>query len=101
MGKCEYLIDISPYDPLCDHPCRLYGGGAVEAECETCQYRIEDLERENTKLRELVHRLINHVEHPPCEGCNFEMNCDERVTQCDEWQFMVADARELGIEVSG
>ena len=53
MSKCKYLIDISPYDPLCDHPCRLYGGGAVEAECETCQYHIEDLERENAKLREL------------------------------------------------
>ena len=58
MSKCKYLIDISPYDPLCDHPCRLYGGGAVEAECETCQYRIEDLEAENAKLREQMERLV-------------------------------------------
>ena len=57
-------------------------------------------ESENDKLRELVHRLISHVEHPPCEGCMAEMNCDgEHVTQCDEWLFMVADARKLGIEV--
>lgn len=71
MSKCKYLIDISPYDPLCDHPCRLYGGGAVEAECETCQYRIEDLERENAKLRELVSDLIPIV----CDGCH-ERLCD-------------------------
>lgn len=78
MSKCKHLIDISPYDPLCDHPCRLYGGGAVEAECETCQYRIEDLEAENAKLREeleLWHRLTAGIELPeypmtqfqPCE----------------------------------
>lgn len=55
---------------------------------------------ENESLRELVRRLISHVEHPPCEGCGFEMNCDgEHVTQCDEWLFMVADARKLGVEV--
>lgn len=65
---------------------------------ELCEQNAE-LHRENAKLRELMHRLISHVEHPPCEGCGFEMNCDERVTQCDEWQFMVADARELGVEV--
>ena len=52
------------------------------------------------KLRRLVHRIISHVEHPPCEGCLAEMSCDgEHVTQCDEWLFMVADARKLGIEV--
>ena len=61
MSKCKYLIDISPYDPLCDHPCRLYGGGAVEAECETCQYRIEDLEAENAKLRELCAEMYPYA----------------------------------------
>ena len=61
MSKCKYLIDISPYDPLCDHPCRLYGGGAVEAECETCQYRIEDLERENAKLRKLCAEMYPYA----------------------------------------
>lgn len=61
---------------------------------------IEHVKSENAKLRELVRRLISHVEHPPCEGCGFEMNCDgEHVTQCDEWLFMVADARKLGVEV--
>ena len=61
MSKCQYLIDISPYDPLCDHPCRLYGGGAVEAECETCQFRIEDLERENAKLRKLCAEMYPYA----------------------------------------
>lgn len=62
MSKCKYLIDISPYDPLCDHPCRLYGGGAVEAECETCQYRIEDLEAENAKLQDELEFANNQCE---------------------------------------
>lgn len=62
MSKCEYLIDISPYDPLCDHPCKMYGGGAVDAECETCQYRIEDLERENEKLQAENKNLIANYE---------------------------------------
>ena len=62
MSKCEYLIDISPYDPLCEHPCRLYGGGAVEAECETCQFRMEDLERENAKLRKACSELLRMAE---------------------------------------
>lgn len=61
MSKCKYLIDISPYDPLCDHPCRLYGGGTVEAECETCQFRIEDLERENAKLRKLCAEMYPYA----------------------------------------
>lgn len=61
----------------------------------------ETIIEENIKLRELVRRLISHVEHPPCEGCMAEMNCDcSDLTQCDEWLFMVADARKLGIEVS-
>lgn len=67
----------------------------IEAERE-----VKRLEAENAKLRRLVHRIISHVEHPPCEGCLAEMSCDgEHVTQCDEWLFMVADARKLGIEV--
>lgn len=64
------------------------------------QPEVKRLEAENAKLRRLVHRIISHVEHPPCEGCLAEMSCDgEHVTQCDEWLFMVADARKLGIEV--
>ena len=67
MSRCQHLIDISPYAPLCDHPCRLYGGGAVEAECETCQYRIEEtLEAENAKLLkepEAEHALAETLGH--------------------------------------
>lgn len=71
-----------------------------EQERNEMQVEWEDaIVAENNKLRKLVRRLINHVEHPPCEGCGFEMNCDgEHVTQCDEWLFMVADARKLGVE---
>lgn len=61
MSRCQHLIDISPYDPLCDHPFRLYGGGVVEAECETCQYRIADLEAENAKMRKLLQQWYPHM----------------------------------------
>ena len=58
-----------------------------------------DVWQENdAKLRELCRRLMNHIEHPPCDGCSFE--CDGTdLTRCDEWSLMVYDARELGIEV--
>lgn len=59
------------------------------------------LQAENAKLRELVARLICHIENPPCESCIAEMSCagGEGLTNCDEYQFMVCDARELGVEV--
>ena len=62
---------------------------------------VSGLERENAKLRELVARLICHIENPPCESCMSEMSCagGEGLTNCDEYQFMVCDARKLGIEV--
>ena len=61
----------------------------------------ERLAHENAKLRELVARLIRHIENPPCESCMAEMSCagGEGLTNCDEYQFMVCDARELGVEV--
>ena len=61
---------------------------------------MERLEAENAKLRELVVRLIRHIENPPCEGCMAEMSCPggEGLTNCDEYQFMVCDARELGVD---
>ena len=68
---------------------------------EDMQFRIDSLHRENAKLRELVARLIRHIENPPCESCMAEMSCagGEGLTNCDEYQFMVCDARELGVEV--
>ena len=61
----------------------------------------ERLADENAKLRELVARLIRHIENPPCESCMAEMSCagGEGLTNCDEYQFMVCDAREGGGEV--
>lgn len=58
------------------------------------------LESENAKLRELVARLICHIENPPCESCMMEMSCagGEGLTNCDEYQFMVYDARKLGVD---
>ena len=60
----------------------------------------QNVERENAKLRELVARLIRHIENPPCESCMAEMSCagGEGLTNCDEYQFMVCDARELGVD---
>lgn len=59
-----------------------------------------DMLDENAKLRELVARLIRHIENPPCESCMAEMSCagGEGLTNCDEYQFMVCDARELGVD---
>ena len=59
-----------------------------------------DLQAENEMLRELVARLICHIEDPPCEGCMAEMSCagGEGLTNCDEYQFMVSDARKLGVD---
>ena len=106
MSKCKYLIDISPYDPLCDHPCRLYGGGAVEAECETCQYRIEDLERENEKLRKLVANYSAAAKYlcgfSHCNECNLDCaSVFDDVPSGWDCARMLLDkrARELGIEV--
>ena len=62
--------------------------------------KCERLQAENAKLRELVARLICHIEDPPCEGCMAEMSCagGEGLTNCDEYQFMVSDARKLGVD---
>ena len=108
MRKCKYLIDISPYDPLCDHPCRLYGGGAVEAECETCQFRIEDLEAENAKLRELCKDMMAFVEvDDACERCGHDAECVEAADgelvlpyegQCLMLDLFADRMRELGVE---
>lgn len=38
MKPCKYLMDISPYPPLCDNPVRYYGGGATEARCSGCEW---------------------------------------------------------------
>lgn len=59
-----------------------------------------DMLDENERLRELVARLIRHIENPPCESCMAEMSCagGEGLTNCDEYQFMVCDARELGVD---
>ena len=70
-------------------------------ECgERAQAERDRLQTENAKLRELVARLICHIENPPCESCMAEMSCagGEGLTNCDEYQFMVCDARELGVD---
>lgn len=96
MSKCKYLIDISPYDPLCNHPCRLYGGGAVEAECETCQYCIEDLERENAKLRELVRWMYDRMD----ESCAVQHAYAPAPISYDLLMQALARVRNLGVEVN-
>lgn len=59
MGKCQYLIDISPYAPLCDHPCRLYGGGAVVADCESCEYDTPEIAEKYARLCKLAADLAH------------------------------------------
>ena len=115
MSKCQHLIDISPYKPLCDHPCRLYGGGAVEAECETCQYRTADLEAENAKLLkepEAEHALAETLGHRhemmQAENAKLrELLLRELLRQAiyarddADWESIVSAAIALGVEVDG
>lgn len=96
MSKCKYLIDISPYAPLCEHPCKLYGGGAVEADCDVCEYRMNDLKAENEKLRDLAKYAILCSECDAlCEGCPYHTTEDGHII-CT----IRKAAAELGIEVS-
>lgn len=80
------------------------GGGMSETNdqriYDRCIIRVGQLEAENAKLRELAARLIRHIEDPPCESCMSEMSCagGEGLTNCDEYQFMVCDAHELGVD---
>lgn len=71
-----------------------------DEEMQMLRRYITTLNDENEKLRELVARLIRHIEDPPCESCMSEMSCagGEGLTNCDEYQFMVCDAHELGVD---
>lgn len=80
--------------------CDRYNKPLTSIEQPACDaYEIHPLLAENDRLRELVARLIRHIENPPCESCMAEMSCagGEGLTNCDEYQFMVCDARELGV----
>ena len=82
-------------------PCPFCGGEERHDEdCIMAKREIDRLQAENAKLRELVARLIRHIEDPPCESCMSEMSCagGEGLTNCDEYQFMVCDAHELGVD---
>ena len=74
--------------------------GTMYANAKALHELLQEERAENAKLRELVARLIRHIENPPCESCMAEMSCPggEGLTNCDEYQFMVCDARELGVE---
>lgn len=64
--------------------------------------KMDCLERENAKLRELVRDLLHHIEYPPCEGCLLEMSCAGDLSQCDEYfDWLKPRARKLGVEVDG
>lgn len=75
--------------------------GTMYANAKALHELLQESRAENDKLRELVARLIRHIENPPCESCMAEMSCagGEGLTNCDEYQFMVCDARELGVDV--
>lgn len=99
MTDCRYLIDISPYPAICEHPCMLYGGGAVEAECEGCEWRtprrsIEELETENAKLRELAWRLLTEYRYMRVRPRRVYLGHEERMRAIEE------EMRELGIEAN-
>ena len=82
-------------------PNTTYGGNPIAwKDADDSDEELRQLRAENAKLRELMARLICHIEDPPCEGCMAEMSCagGEGLTNCDEYQFMVSDARKLGVD---
>ena len=93
----DVLVLTLPRDPSSVHV-RLFDSVLAPRKVYQAEATLERVIYENAKLRELATRLIQHIRNPPCEGCSFDMSCDQSdLTQCDEWSFMVSDARELGI----
>ena len=62
--------------------------------------KCRKLERENTKLRELVRRYGEYTDQDCCKGCVFKSRCNEgEVDECWQLTEIRGLARELGIEV--
>lgn len=60
----------------------------------------DEMEAENTKLRELCKRFAEYVSHDRCEGCVVKRRCnDGEVDECWQGTEIRKVARELGIEV--
>lgn len=49
---CAYCIDLQEQGALCDHPCTLYGGEPIDAECNGCK-RYE----RSMSTREMLDRI--------------------------------------------
>ena len=70
--------------------------GAVRAANE----RMDLLEAENAKLRELVRKYVEYTSQDRCEGCVCKRKCnDGDVDECWQRTEIRELARELGIEV--
>lgn len=70
--------------------------GAVRAANE----RIDLLEHENAKLRELCRKFAEYVSQDRCEGCVCKHRCnDGEIDECWQLTEIRKAAYELGIEV--
>lgn len=70
--------------------------GAVRAANE----RMDLLEAENARLRELVRKYVEYTSQDRCEGCVCKRKCnDGDVDECWQRTEIRELARELGIEV--
>jgi len=70
--------------------------GAVRAANE----RMDLLEVENAKLRELIRKYVEYTSQDRCEGCVCKRKCnDGDVDECWQRTEIRELARELGIEV--
>ena len=103
IGKVHESHVISEYYcggcgfPVTDHDSFCPECGGAFRECDA-----SNLENENEKLRELVHRYVEYTSQDRCEGCVCKRACNEcMVEEC--WQLTEIrkaekEACELGIE---
>ena len=62
--------------------------------------RIDELEAENAKLRELCRKFAEYVSQDRCEGCVCKHRCnDGEIDECWQLTEIRKAAYELGIEV--
>ena len=84
---------------LCDN----LGSGDAGKVCgmlSVVSRRINEIEDENAKLRELVRKYGEYTSQDRCEGCACKSRCnDGDVDECWQLTEIRGLARELGVEV--
>lgn len=99
-----YLLMAMSIDSLERKNRKLEAENAMLRELENIRIlqvkHCEDLDAENTNLRELVRRYVEYTSQDRCEGCVFKSRCnDGEVDDCCQLAEIRGLARELGIKV--